>query len=295
MAGGSVRLVIELMALYWTVSGPVDVHYGREWSLFDWRDRCAEAARAGFQGIGLWHADVEHQLETRTLREMREIFDDAGLRYLEVEFLADFFAPPGEPARAESDARRRQLFDTAAAFDAHHIKVGNIPGTPCELARLTDEFAQLCADAAEHTAAKVAYEVMPFDVNVNTLERALELVNGANAPNGGLAIDTWHMGKLGIEPPELERIRAEQLVWVELSDGQYETMDDPIDETINHRRLPGEGEFDIPGYVDALRQVGYSGPWGVEVLSAELRSLPIEEEFRRAYETTLAQFRAGVA
>jgi sugar phosphate isomerase/epimerase len=287
--------MIELVALYWTVSGPVDVHYGREWSLFDWRDRCAEAARAGFQGIGLWHADVEHQLETRTLREMREIFDDAGLRYLEVEFLADFFAPRGEPARAESDARRRQLFETAAAFDAHHIKVGNIPGTPCELARLTEEFAQLCADAAEHTDAKLAYELMPFDVNVNTLERALELVNGANAPNGGLAIDTWHMGKLGIEPAELERIRAEQLVWVELSDGQYETMDDPIDETINHRRLPGEGEFDIPGYVDALRQVGYSGPWGVEVLSAELRSLPIEEEFRRAYETTLAQFRAGVA
>jgi sugar phosphate isomerase/epimerase len=287
--------VTELMALYWTVSGPVDVHYGREWSLFDWRDRCAQAARAGFQGIGLWHADVEHQLETRTLREMREIFDDAGLQYLEVEFLADFFAPPGEPARAESDARRRQLFNTAAAFDAHHIKVGNIPGTPCELARLTDEFAQLCADAAEHTDAKVAYEVMPFDVNVNTLERALELVSGANAPNGGLAIDTWHMGKLAIEPSELERIGAEQLVWVELSDGQHETMDDPIDETINHRRLPGEGEFDIPGYVDALRQVGYSGPWGVEVLSAELRSLPIEEEFRRAYETTLAQFRAGVA
>jgi hypothetical protein len=31
------------------------------------------------------------------------------------------------------------------------------------------------------------------------------------------------------------------------------------------------------------------------VLSAELRSLPIEEEFNRAYETTLAQFSAGVA
>jgi hypothetical protein len=33
----------------------------------------------------------------------------------------------------------------------------------------------------------------------------------------------------------------------------------------------------------------------VEVLSAELRSLPIEEEFRRAYDTTLAQFGASVA
>jgi sugar phosphate isomerase/epimerase len=287
--------VTELMALYWTVSGPVDVHYGREWSLFDWRDRCEQAAGVGFAGIGLWHADVAHQLETRTLAEMKQIFDDAGLKHLEVEFLADFFVPSGEPARVESDRLRKQLFETAAAFDAHHIKVGNIPGTPCELGRLTEEFAALCADAAQHTGAKVAYEFMPFDVNVNTLGKALELASGAGASNGGLAIDTWHMSKLGIAPDELRGIPPEQLVWVELSDGQYKTMDDPIDETINHRRLPGDGEFPIPAYVEALTAAGYEGPWGVEVLSAELRSLPIEEEFRRAYETTLAQFGAGVA
>ncbi|HTX45118.1 MAG TPA: sugar phosphate isomerase/epimerase [Solirubrobacteraceae bacterium] len=285
----------ELMALYWTVSGPVDVHYGREWSLFDWGDRCDEAAKAGFRGIGLWHADVEHQLQTRTLHEMKEIFDDSGLEYLEVEFLADFFVPAGEQARADSDKLRKQLFETAATFDAHHIKVGNIPGTRCELGRLTEEFAALCEEAAEHTDAKVAYEFMPFDVNVNSLDKALQLAGDAGAANGGLAIDTWHMGKLGIEPEQLKAIPGEQLVWVELSDGQHETMEDPIDETINHRRLPGEGEFDIPGYVAALTDVGYPGPWGVEVLSAELRSLPIEEEFRRAYETTSAQFRAGVA
>jgi len=40
--------------------------------------------------------------------------------------------------------------------------------------------------------------------------------------------------------------------------------------------------------------MGYPGPWGVEVLSEELRNLPMEEIFKRAYETTSAQFRAGV-
>ncbi len=286
---------VDLLALYWTVCGPAEVHVGREWSLFEWRDRCAEAARVGFKGLGLWHADIEHQLETRTLKEMRAIFDDAGLEYLQVEFLADFFVDPGQPARSESDERRRLLFDTAAAFDAHHIKVGNIPGTPCELTKLTEAFAQLCQDAAKHTAATIVYEFMPFDVNVDTLDAALELVQGADQPNGGLAIDTWHMGKLGIGPDELKRIPLKYLSWVELSDGQIENMPDPVDETVNHRHLPGEGEFDIPGYVEACRDAGYQGPWGVEVLSEELRSLPIEQTFQRAYETTLAQFRAGVA
>ncbi len=285
---------VELVALYWTVSGPADVHVGREWSLFDWRDRCAEAAKVGFRGLGLWHADVEHQLETRTLGEIKQIFDDAGLEYLQVEFLADFFAEPGTPARQKSDARRELLFETAAAFDAHHIKVGNIPGTPCELGKLTEAFAELCQDAARHTAAPVAYEFMPPDVNVNTLDTALQLVKDAGQPNGGLAIDTWHMAKLGIRPDDLRAIPLQYLTWVELSDGQFENMPDPVDETVNHRRLPGEGEFDIPAYVEACQALGYQGPWGVEVLSAELRRLPIEEAFRRAYETTAAQFRAGV-
>jgi sugar phosphate isomerase/epimerase len=284
----------ELLALYWTVSGPADVHVGREWSTFDWRDRCAQAARVGFRGMGLWHADIEHQLETRTLADMKAIFDDAGLEYMQVEFLADFFVEPGQPERAESDRRRALLFDTAAAFGAHHIKVGNIPGTPCELDTLTEAFAELCQDAANHTTAQVVYELMPFDVNVHTLDAALQVVTQAGAPNGGLAIDTWHMAKLAITPDDLRRIAPEYLTWVELSDGQFANLPDRVDETVNHRRLPGEGEFDIPAYVEVCKQIGYPGPWGVEVLSEELRKLPIEEEFDRAYETTAAQFRAGV-
>ena len=286
---------VELLALYWTVSGPADVHVGREWSTFEWRDRCAEAAKVGFKGIGLWHADIEHQLESRTLKEMREIFDDAGLQYLQVEFLADFFVDKDEPARKRSDELRRMLFDTAAAFDAHHIKVGNIPGTPCELGKLTEAYAELCEDARENTDAIVVYEFMPFDVNVNTLDAALELVQSADQPNGGLAIDTWHMGKLGIAPDDLRQVPLKYLGWVELSDGQQQNMEDLVDETVNHRRLPGEGEFDLPAYVEVCQEVGYEGPWGVEVLSEELRSLPIEEAFKRAYETTVAQFGAGVA
>jgi sugar phosphate isomerase/epimerase len=284
-----------MVACYWTVSGPVEVHYGREWSTFDWRERCANAQRAGFSGIGLWHADIRHQLETgRTLDEMARIFRDAGLRHLEVEFLADFFAAPGTPERQASDELRPLLLDTAAAFDAHHVKVGNIPGTPCELGRLTEEFAALCDEAAQRTDAKVAYEFMPFDVNVNSLDAALTVVTEAGRPNGGLAIDTWHMSKLGIPPEDMKRIPLEHLTWVELSDGRFEDMEDTVDEVINHRALPGEGEFDIPGYVAAIQEAGYDQPWGVEVLSADLRSLPIEQEFDRAYETTAAQFRAGV-
>jgi sugar phosphate isomerase/epimerase len=281
---------VELLGLYWTVSGPVEVHSGREWSLFDWADRCAEASKVGFSGLGIWHADLEHVLESRSLQEMKEIFDANGLQRLELEFLMDWFLDPDDQRRKVSDSTRELLFDAAAEFDAHHIKVGNIPGTPAEISQLTEHFGELCAEAADRTDAKVVYEFMPFDVNVRSVESAIEVVVGAGAANGGIAIDTWHMSKLGIAPDDLRRIPIEYLSWVELSDGLLENMDDLIDETVNHRELPGEGEFDVRGFVEVCQDHGYKGPWGVEVLSDELRSQPMDVIFRRAYETTASQF-----
>jgi sugar phosphate isomerase/epimerase len=279
---------LELANAYWTSAGPVEVHVGREWSQFDFADRCTEAAKVGFVGLGLWHADVEHQLEKHSLREMRQALDDNGLRLFELEFLLDWFLDEVDEDRKAADRTRKLLFETAAELDAHHIKAGNIPGRPCEMPRLKERYAELVADAARHTSAKVLYEFMPFDVNVNSIETALGVVG--DVEGSGVVIDTWHMAKLGIAPDDLRKIPLEQLGWVELSDGQYENMEDPVDEVVNHRKLPGEGEFDIRGYVEVCSDMGYSEPWGVEVLSQELRSYPIDEMYSRTYAAAAAQF-----
>jgi sugar phosphate isomerase/epimerase len=225
---------------------------------------------------------------------MKRSLDAHAIEYVELEFIMDWFLEPGDERRVASDSTRDLLFEAAAALGAGHIKVGNIPGTECEIGRLIERYAELCAHAAERHDARIAYEFMPFDVNVHDLDTALAVVEGAGAANGGLAIDVWHMSKLGIPPSDMGRIPLRYLSWVELNDGRRENMPDLVDETVNHRLLPGEGEFDVRGYVDACRRAGYAGPWGVEVLSAELRELPMEEIFSRAYLTTSAQLSAPV-
>jgi sugar phosphate isomerase/epimerase len=280
---------VDVVGLYWTTSGPAEPHYGREWSLFDLGDRCAHAARVGFTGIGLWHADLEHVLETRTLDDIAQLLDEHGLPHLELEFLSNWFLDRSDQRRRDSDRLRALLWEAAAALPTHHVKVGNIPGTPCDLDTLIERFAELCADAAEHHDATIVYEFMPPDVNVHDLDTAVAVVEGANAPNGGLAIETWQLAKLGIAPDALRGVPARHLGWVELSDGRWTNLPDPVDETINHRELPGEGEFPIRDYVAAAREAGYDGPWGVEVLSQKLRALPIEEIFDRAYSSSSAQ------
>jgi sugar phosphate isomerase/epimerase len=286
---------VELVGAYWTTAGPTQPHVGQEWSNFDFADRCAEAAKAGMKGIGIWHADLAHILETRSHEDIKNLLDDNGLRYLELEFIWGFFEDEGTEGRKESDEMKKLLLEGAAALGAHHVKVGNIPGVPCELGKLTERYAELCADAAEVTDAVIAYEFMPFDVNVDNLNAALAVVEGAGAKNGGLVIDTWHMAKLEIAPDDLKRIPLEYLTWVELSDGRKEWMEDRIEETTRFRRLPGEGEFDIRGYIRAAREMGYEDAWGIEVLSDELRAEPIDEMYRHAFEATMSQFQPVAA
>ncbi|MGE5273119.1 MAG: sugar phosphate isomerase/epimerase, partial [Verrucomicrobiota bacterium] len=106
----------DLVALYWTTSGPVEVHGGREWSLFDIADRCAQAERAGFKGIGIWHADLRHILETRSLADLKALLDDHGLEHLELECLLDWFLDPADESRRAADATRELLFEAAAVL-----------------------------------------------------------------------------------------------------------------------------------------------------------------------------------
>jgi sugar phosphate isomerase/epimerase len=278
---------VQLANAYWTSAGPVEVHFGREWSLYDFGERCSQAAEAGFVGLGIWHADLEHQLESRSLEDLRRDLDNAGMRCYELEFLWDWFVDDDD--RPAADRTRKMLFEAAAALDAHHIKAGNIPGKPCEMARLNEAYGELVADAAQRCpGSTVLYEFMPFDVNVNSIDTALAVMDGIE--DTGVVIDTWHMAKLGVQPDDLRRFPVERLGWIELSDGQFENMEDQLDEVVNRRKLPGEGEFPIREYVRVAQDMGYSEVWGVEVLSEDLRALPLDEMYRRTFEAASAQF-----
>ena len=157
--------------------------------------------------------------------------------------------------------------------------------------RLIESFAALCAEAANY-GTKILFELI-VDAMIRTLPEALEMVEGSGAKNGGIMIDFWHMVKLGIPYEDVARIPARYLLGVELNDGTLECPWDLHEDTINHRRLCGEGEFDVKGFVCCLLKAGYEGPWGIEVLSQDLRKLPLDEVATRAFKTTIAQFSKG--
>ena len=280
---------VDLLGSYWTIAGNAIPHTGPEYSSFDFRDRVEALAGAGFKGLGIWHADLEHSLESYTLPEMRAILDDNGIDFVELEFIQDWFVD-GEEKEA-SDVRKAMLLEASAALGAHHVKVGDFFRKVTPMPKLIDSFAALCEDAAQFDAV-IGFELMPGAM-IETLEESMDMVEGANAPNGGIILDLWHVVKLGIPYARAAAIPAHRLVHVELNDGYLVRPEgmDFVTEVTEHRAFCGEGEFDVRGFVEAMWNGGYRGPWGIEVLWIELRQWPLDRIVTHARETTLSHFR----
>lgn len=279
-----VETSVELIASYWTIAGTLP-NSQQEYSRFDFRDRVQAAAGAGFRGMGIWHADLDHVLEHRTLSEMKRILDDNGMKYVELEFLTDWFLE-GE-RRRRSDARKKMLLNAAEALQAKHVKVGDFTKEKCDFDHLVDSFAALCAEAAGH-GTSIAFEPMGAAV-LDTLHDSLRMVSAAGATNGGIILDIWQAADCAMPGEEVRRIPSRYLMGVELNDAAMDGARVRQDEA-NPRRFCGAGDFDIPGFISRVRESGYRGPWGVEVIGEAVSSMPLREVAERAFSTTIHQF-----
>jgi sugar phosphate isomerase/epimerase len=277
---------IELIGSYWTLAGDVHPHSETEYSPFKFEDRVETAARAGFRGFALKEADLEHILKRLSLKDIRHVMEDNGMKHVELEFLTDWFCDGEEKKR--SDVMKHFLLEAAEKLEARHIKVGDFETKITPMPKLVESFAALCKDA-ENYGTRILFELI-VDSMIKTLPETLEMVQGADAPNGGIMIDLWHMVKLGIPFEDIARIPSRFLLGIEINDGTLECPWDLHEDTINHRSLPGEGEFDVKGFVRCMLDAGYDGPWGVEVLSDKLRKVPMAEAIPRAYGATISQF-----
>lgn len=276
----------DLLASYWTLSGTAQPHTDREWSEFEFKDRVAAAARAGFTGMGIWHADLEHTLQKHSLREMKQIFDDHGIVHIELEFLGDFFLD-GEK-KFQSDITKKMLLEAAEAFEAHHVKVGSFEKTACPMPKMAEAFAELCREGAER-GTRIGWELMPF-CDIDSVEKAVELVKGAGESNGGICLDLWHLAKLKIPYEKVARMPQKYITSIEVNDGTRECPWPLHEDTVNHRLFCGEGEFEPKRFVSAMLKAGYDGPWGIEVLNLAARSWPLAKLASHAFKTTIAQF-----
>lgn len=101
--------------------------------------------------------------------------------------------------------------------------------------------------------------------------------------------EPWDHDRWVAEFAELAAVPLRHIVGVELSDADADQVGTLFEDTANRRRLCGEGSFDLQGCIGALRAAGWTGPWGVEILSEDFRRLPVRWAAAAAFATAEAQ------
>ena len=276
----------RLVATYYTLAGPVYPGQPDD-SPYSLERRADSAAAVGYEGIGLSGYDLAVNIERIGAKGIRKILDDAGLSFLEIECLTDWFTD-GRHRRSSDDMRKLWL-DTACEIGTKHFKVvGDLRESGVSLERMADEFAVLCQQAAS-ADVYVSLEVFP-EANIRDLETGRKLMDLAAAPNGGLLIDIWHMTRPGIPYSEIEALPLHYIKHVELDDAAAEVVGTLFYDTSNYRLPPGEGSFDVPAFLQAIERTGYCGYYGVEILSEGFRAMPPEKAASLSFEATMSQF-----
>jgi sugar phosphate isomerase/epimerase len=279
----------ELIASCWTSAGNVAPLEKPETSPVPIADRIEAIAATGWSGFGLAHDDLAAARASLGFRALRGRIDAAGLRYVEVELLTDWWDESLAPRwRPQFDL----LLEAAEALGARFIKVGTTIGEPLDdLDFLVEPLRRLTAEAALR-GTRIALEPMPFSM-VGNVPAAADLMRKVDMPGCGLVVDYWHVFRAGTTLDELSAsLTADQIFGVELNDAAAEVRGTLFEDTRDNRRLCGQGDQDVTGFVRTLKSLGFDGPWGVEILSEEHRALPVKEALRAAHATTLDCFPA---
>lgn len=281
----------EFLAACWTSAGDVVPFRGIATSPIDIRTRIETVAACGYTGFGLTREDVVAARETVGLRMVAELLRDNGITTTQLEWISDWWAS-GERRRA-SDAVRDDLFDAVPVLGVDNIKVGaDDDGTPAGYDELCAGFDALATGAAE-VGAKIGFENTPFG-RIPTTEEAIRFVTDVANPNAGLILDIWHAQRGGTPYNAIpELLPLPYLVGVELDDGRAAADGDALPDTFDNRLICGTGDFDVPAFIRAVLDLGWTGPWGIEHMSVASRRQPIAQVLTEARQGALDCFAAA--
>jgi len=274
-----------LVATAWTSAGNVSPMHSPAVSPVPVAERVRAVADAGFVGIGLIADDLVAVRDAIGFDALKGLIADAGLTHVEIELLERWWIPRGSAGHTYDV--RDLLFEAADVLRPAMIKIGSENGPPAADPLALAAPLRDLGEQAEAHGTRVAIETMPFSA-IATVPMGAEIVSAAGHPAAGLLVDAWHVFRAGTSLADLRAtLRPEMIFGVELDDAAAEVVGTLFADTVENRVLCGDGTFDLAGLVETLRELGFDGPWGVEILSRTFRALPVEHALRLAARSAL--------
>jgi sugar phosphate isomerase/epimerase len=225
-------------------------------------ERVQAAAAAGCSGIGMYVGEYR-ALESNGFAPngLDELLDEHAVCLAEIEVLAGW-------ADSEFETSERYLAMEATAwrladeFECRYVQaIGPYAGSVEDAGAA---FGRFCDRAGEHGLV-AGLEYLPF-TNIFSPSDALEIVTLADRANGGVCLDIWHHERGAADLAQIAAIPAERIMAIQMSDGSLVAeKPDYLEDTQTNRVPPGDGEFDVAGFVAAITASGATVPWSLEV------------------------------
>lgn len=238
--------------------------------------RLAAIARAGFTRVWLRAEDlVEHP---GGVADAVRIVRASGLAVGGFQVLRDYEGLEG----ALHDYKvgiAQQMLRMARAVGAPVLLVASssIEQASADLDVIARDLRKL-AMLAVPLGIRIAYEALSWGRTVDEFTTAWDVVLRADAPNLGLALDSFHAVASDTALDELQWLDPLKIFLVQLSDFLWELPSvDARRETARHFRVfPGEGLHSarIAAFVRALDALGWRGDTSFEVYNDDYRQLP---------------------
>lgn len=275
----------ELICACWTSAGNVAPLWPSESSPFRIENRIEAIARSAWRGMGISQDDLRALRDTMGFGELRSRIADAGLDHTQVEVLTNWWLTG--PAAHSARETEQLLFAAAEELGATHVKVVTaFSDAPSSVESLAQPLAALVRRAADR-GIRIALEPLPFSM-VPSVPAGVDLVRMVDHPACGLVVDAWAVFRAGTDLATLGACLEPNLVFaVELDDAARTVQGSLFEDTINNRKLCGEGDFELTQFVKTMTAVGFDGPWSVEIISRQHRMKGLDDAVGSAYRTGL--------
>ena len=231
-------------------------------------DKLTAAARAGFDGVEIFENDLV--ASSWPAKEIGEHCAELGLSIDLYQPFRDFEAvPPDVLAR---NLRRAELkFDVMDQLGAGTMLVcSTVSPDAVDDDDLAAEQLHLLAERAAARGIRIAYEALAWGRFVNTYDHSWRIVRRGAHPALGLCLDSFHVLSKGSDLAGIRVIPGDKVFFLQLADAPRMRMD-VLQWSRHHRLFPGQGSFDLAGFVDMVLAIGYAGPLSLEVFNDVFR------------------------
>jgi len=242
------------------------------------REMCEAAVAGGFAAITLWPEDYDRaRAEGLSDADMRAMLADAGLVVADLDPLLAWL--PGEDEVAGFGGSEEQFYAIHEALGARSLNLCQVSANEVDVDAAAEAFAGVC-DRARERGLLVTLEFLPWS-GIPDVATAHEIVKRAGRDNGTIMFDTWHHFRGPRDDAQLRAVPGASIGSVQINDAPLVQGDDLVIETLEHRRVPGDGDIPLVDWIRILDDIGSVAPIGVEVFSQDLDALRPTEAARR--------------